>query len=67
MAYASRWTQDAEIHERLKMAGPELFALVVEVARWKVREDGMVYSDEPLDGHLEDARALVAWDMLKEA
>jgi hypothetical protein len=44
----------------LRRFNSALLALVETVADWKVRDDGLVYSDEPLDGYIVQARALVA-------
>ena len=45
---------------RLEDSAVSLFDLVRTMSTWKEREDGMVYSDEPLTAYLRDARALVA-------
>lgn len=52
---------DPDRKERLNEAAEDLYSLAAELATWKVREDGMVYSDQPADEYVREARRLVAY------
>lgn len=49
------------VEQRIAITALDLYALVRAMSEWKVREDGMVYSDEPIEEYLREARHLVAY------
>ena len=46
---------------RLEEAAEDLYTLVADLASWKIREDGFVYADEPLEDYIKAARQLVGY------
>lgn len=50
---------DPERQHRLEEAAEDLYSLVADLASWKIREDGLVYADEPLEDYIKAARQLV--------
>jgi hypothetical protein len=49
------------MERRIALTALDLYALVLAMSQWKMRDDGMVYSDEPLEDYLREARHLVAY------
>jgi hypothetical protein len=49
------------VERRIAITALDLYALVLAMSQWKLRDDGMVYSDEPLEDYLREARHLVAY------
>lgn len=52
---------DPERQHRLEEAAEDLYSLVADLASWKIREDGLVYADEPLEDYINAARQLVGY------
>ena len=52
---------DPDRQDRLEEAAEDLYTLVADLASWKIREDGLVSADEPLEDYVKAARQLIGY------